>query len=73
MKTIILSKHAQEKLSERFSKEIKVNMDLIRQVILEPDFTERDKNYAEVVHSVKKVGNRYLRVIFKEEGNGVNP
>jgi len=67
MKKVILSKHAQEKFSEKFAEEARVDIELIRQTILGPDLTEKDKNDARLVHCIKKFGDRYLRVIFKEE------
>jgi len=67
MKKFILSKHAQEKISEKFAEKAKIDINLIRQTILVPDFTEKDKNDVRLVHCIKKFGNRYLRVIFKED------
>ena len=67
MKKIILSRHAQEKLSEKFAEKVKIDIALIRQAILKPDFTERDKNDATLTHCIKKFNDRYLRVIVKSK------
>jgi hypothetical protein len=71
MKEIVLSRHAQEKLSEKFAEKVKIDIHLIRQAILMPDFTEKDKNDAALMHCIKKFNDRYLRVIFRKEKESI--
>jgi len=57
---IQLTKHALEKIALR-----EISMDDIRKTIEDPDKTRKDRLDPTIVHMIKKIDGKYLRVIGK--------
>ena len=61
--TIRLTKHARIKIAER-----DIPLDIIKSVILSPTWIESDRFDSSLTHFIGKVGERFLRVIGRWEG-----
>ena len=59
---IRLTKHAKLKMDERG-----ILLEMVKKVVYTPLFTEKDKFDNTLVHLIRKIENRYLRVIGRWE------
>lgn len=55
-----LTKHASAKISQR-----DISLELIEKVVLQPEMIQPDKYDESLVHMIRKISNRYLRIIGK--------
>ena len=63
-KKIVLTAHAKIKILER-----SIDLILCERTVSEPDFTKSDKFDSSIIHYVKKVEGKYLRVLARSEKN----
>ena len=64
-KEIYLTNHAKTKMDER-----EISIEMIKQVVDNPDLTKPDKIDAKVLHLIKKIGNKFLRVLMRIDKDG---
>jgi len=61
---ILLTEHAKIKIHER-----SISLAMVEQVIVQPELTKIDKFDNLIVHYIKKVEGKYLRVLARSEKN----
>ncbi len=61
-KNIFLTNHAKLKMKER-----NISLTLVEKAITNPDLTVMDKLDSSVLHVIKKIGTKYLRVLMRTE------
>ena len=64
---IILTQHAKDKFEAIKKAKVKINMDLLKETLTSPDVVQVDKIDPELTHYIKKIENKYLRVVCKRE------
>lgn len=63
-KNICLTDHAKIKMNER-----SISLSMVEKTINNPDSTTADKFDNSVIHFIKKVGTKYLRVLARSDNN----
>jgi len=64
-KNIYLTNHARVKMDERA-----ISLEMVEEVINNPDITLKDKIDDSVSHLIKKFESKYLRVLLRKGENG---
>ena len=64
-KGIYITNHARVKMDERA-----ISVEMVEEVINNPDSSHKDKIDDSVLHLIKKVGTKFLRVLVRVDENG---
>ena len=64
-KTFYLTNHARTKMSER-----DISIEMIKKVVANPDSVKLDKIDVKVLHLIKKIENKFLRVLMRTDEDG---
>ena len=64
-KEIYLTNHSRTKMNER-----DISIEMIKKVVDNPDSIKPDKIDVKVLHLIKKIGNKFLRVLMRTDEDG---